>query len=328
LNAEQELSVDVLESATPETAREFMTFYPHMWTRISGLGVQGRLVHYSSAEAAMNILEHKEIWLRNTTVMNDFMEVEHGLQALSDAFRSASGQRFQEFLNHHFDGVCEEVANIFDGWQPALRDETYIACVSEHQASEDTLGRLSMWRAYGGSAGVAIVLKSAPFRSQTDILKAYSTPVRYSSRSGLEADFLQLTAGLDANLDLLQALGRERVQGHLFNMFKWSALSIKHPGFEEEREWRVTYTPKMGASEVLQPAVRAVRGLPQIVYRLPLRTFEGTSFSTAVPDIVDRIIIGPTEYPLALRAAFVELLNDAGLPDAAARVFVSDIPLR
>lgn len=321
-------STDAMVTYSPEQLRLVKLFYPHVWGRYEQLGINGRLVHYSSADAAMAILQNTEIWMRNTTVMNDFTEVEHGLNALADAFKSPAGLAFQEFLNLNFDGVCQEVANVFDTWQDIFRDETYIMCVSEHSDSEDQLGRLSMWRAYGGASGVALVMKSAPFRSETNLLQAYSSPVRYANRAGLQADFLQLKASFEAEVEFLKTLGRDAVQGHLFNMFKWSALSIKHPGFAEELEWRVAYTPSLAKSGVIRPAVRSIRGIPQIVQRLPLQKFEGSTFSTAIADILDSIIIGPTEYPLALRAAFEELLSAAGVENARAKVFVSDIPLR
>lgn len=34
-----------------------------------------RFVHYTTAESALNILKSEEIWLRNATLMNDYMEV-------------------------------------------------------------------------------------------------------------------------------------------------------------------------------------------------------------------------------------------------------------
>ena len=38
-----------------------------------------RFVHYTSADAAAKILETKQVWLRKTSCMNDYMEVRHGL---------------------------------------------------------------------------------------------------------------------------------------------------------------------------------------------------------------------------------------------------------
>jgi hypothetical protein len=38
---------------------------------------------------------------------------------------------------------------------------TYLACLSEHQ-DEDEHGRLPMWRAYGATTGIALVINAAP----------------------------------------------------------------------------------------------------------------------------------------------------------------------
>lgn len=320
--------MDVFADGTPEQHAVVKLFYPHHWERMGTLGVEGKLAHYSSAEAALAILENREIWLRNTTVMNDYTEVQHGLESLSSAYASKNGKLFQEFLNSNFADVCKDVEVLFNSWQDALKYETFITCMSEHLPGEDRLGRLSMWRAYGSTTGVALVVKSAPFRSDTQLLKAYSTPVRYATSAGLEADFLQLADSFAANLPLLHHLGRETIKSHLFNMYKWAALAVKHPGFLEEREWRIAYTPKMGQSEVIKPAVKTVRGIPQIVHRMPLQRFEGEAFSTDIRDILSHIVIGPSESGWALFEAFRHILEEIGVEDAASKVVVSDIPVR
>lgn len=320
--------MDVFAEGTPEQHAVMKLFYPHHWERMSTLGVDGKLVHYSSAEAALAILQNKEIWLRNTTVMNDYTEVQHGLEALSAAYSSENGKAFQEVLNANFSGVCKETEDLFNGWQNALKYETFITCMSEHLPGEDKLGRLSMWRAYGSTTGVAMVVKSAPFRSDTQILNAYSTPVRYSTSADLEADFLQLAASFAANLQLLEGLGRQSIKNHLFNMYKWAALAVKHPGFGEEREWRIAYTPKMNLSEVIIPSVKVVRGVPQVVHRLPLKRFESEDFSTDIRDILSHIIIGPSESGWALFDAFRHILAEIGVENPESKVVVSDIPVR
>jgi hypothetical protein len=47
-----------------------------------------------------------------------------------------------------------------------------------------------------------------------------------------------------------------------------------------------------------------------------------------IPQLIDRVIIGPTLYPYAISEAFDRLLDKAGVANAAQRIFVSDIPLR
>lgn len=320
--------MDDFSNLTDHEVRVRRLFYPHMMDKLESVGPDSRFVHYSTAEAAVSILTNKEVWLRNTSCMNDFSEVQHGLELLAETYASPIGQRFQAILNENLNGVCAEVAQLFDQYQGALRHDSFVICVSEHRRQEDLTGRLSMWRAYGSSSGVALVMNAAPFRSETNVLGAYSTPVRYASRDNLQEDFRGLVVGLEENIDLLKQLGREEVSGHLFNMFKWAALSVKHPGFGEELEWRVAYTPSLERSEVIVPDVKSFRGVPQTVYKLPLRRFQDTRFSTAIPDLIERIIIGPTAYPLAMRDAFIELLRSAGVADPSARVWISDIPLR
>src|SRR6266853_1802850 len=46
-------------------------------------GVQLRCVHYTSAEAALSIIESKRIWMRNATCMTDYREVKHGFTILN-----------------------------------------------------------------------------------------------------------------------------------------------------------------------------------------------------------------------------------------------------
>ena len=320
--------MDVFTDGTAEQHAVIKLFYPYHWERMEALGAEGKLVHYSSAEAALAILQNREIWLRNTTVMNDYTEVQHGLEALAAAYSSESGKAFQEILNSNFAEVAKETEELFNSWQSTLKYETFITCMSEHVPEEDTLGRLSMWRAYGAITGVAMVIKSAPFRSDTEVLKAYSTPVRYTTNTGLETDFRQLAANFADNLALLESLGREAIRNHLFNMYKWAALAVKHPGFLEEREWRIAYTPKMDVSAVITPAVRVVRGIPQVVHCLPLRRFEGEGFSTDIRDILSHIIIGPSESGWALFDAFRHVLAEIGVDDPDSKVIVSDIPVR
>lgn len=320
--------VNVPPVYTSEQRRLLQLFYPHMLERLDKLAGGGRLVHYCSADAAMGILTDSEVWLRNTTCMNDFTEVEHGLQALSDAYHSPAGQRFRAALNAAHADVADEIVKTFDQHQDNLRFNSYLICLSEHATSEDVLGRLSMWRAYGRESGIALVLRNEPFRMNTNVLATYSSPVRYATKADLEQDFETLAIATESETAFLSQLGREVVGGNLFNLLKWAALSIKHPGFLEELEWRVVHNPALETSDVVLPDVKSVRGVPQTIYRLPLRQFPDAGFSTAVPDIIDRVIIGPTQYPLALQSAFVELLRRAGVPEPHKRVVVSDIPLR
>ena len=45
-----------------------------------------RFVHYTRAEAALEIIRKKRLWLRNTTAMIDYREVHHGFALLQSWF--------------------------------------------------------------------------------------------------------------------------------------------------------------------------------------------------------------------------------------------------
>ena len=113
---------------------------------------RGRLVHYTTAEAALNIIRTKRFWMRNTNCMSDFSEVQHGFDILNSFFADkAKKESFTEALDGCIHGVASEAITAFDNSRRDIRFNSYIACLSEHQDSEDSNGRLSMWRAFGGT---------------------------------------------------------------------------------------------------------------------------------------------------------------------------------
>src|SRR5690606_23126401 len=131
-----------------------------------------------------------------------------------------------------------------------LENGTYLTCLSEHEPEEDNLGRLSMWRAYGGRSGVALVLNRTPFEADTDVLKAYSAPVFYGDVRMVEAHFDRTGRDFLRHATIFSAVPREAVIGSMFLMLRFTTLCTKHPAFAEEREWRVIYSPSLERSEV------------------------------------------------------------------------------
>lgn len=97
-----------------------------------------RFVHYTSAEAAMNIIRSQEAWLRNPHCMNDYSELQHGLDCLAKAFHSEKvGTDFKNYINSLFPGMVDELIKLFDDWVPHFLSSTYITCISEHLSDRD-----------------------------------------------------------------------------------------------------------------------------------------------------------------------------------------------
>lgn len=155
-------------------------FMPYAAERLDALIKDDRkLVYYTSGEVALSILKNKEVWMRDASCMNDYLEINYGLDCLIRAFRSKAGEHFRSVLDGLFDGLSESVGALLDSGVPHFRFRTYITCISEHLADEDQHGRLSMWRAYGGLNSVAIVMNTGAFSSESNALHIYTSPVAY-----------------------------------------------------------------------------------------------------------------------------------------------------
>jgi hypothetical protein len=314
---------------TPEHEKLVSIFFPFASERQGEIRRKGtRLVHYTTAEAATSIIRSKEVWMRPSSCMNDFMEVQHGLNCVLSAYNNGE-KAFKQALDRVSDGLSKEIENLFNGWIPHLRTDTYLSCFSEHDEREDAFGRLSMWRAYGQITGVALVVSSAPFLAPSTALKAYASPVAYLSDKDFEKIFSRVTAAIDENADFLRLQGRAMLVNVVFDMLRFAALCTKHPAFEEEREWRVLYCPALESSKHVLKDIKVINGTPQPIYRIPLRDIPDEGLEgVEIPALLDRVIIGPTKYPLAMWKAFDGLLAEAGVEDSASKVFISDIPLR
>ena len=230
-----------------------------------------------------------------------------------------------------FSGLSPEIEKLFDDWTGHLKFDTYLTCFSEHKESEDTFGRLSMWRAYGGTTGVALVMKNEPFQSTTisDVLKIYGSPVAYFDESRHMKAFSEVVDNIESNADFLKEQGREEIRARLFRMFAFAGVCTKHPGFCEELEWRVTHAPWWQPSEYVKREIEVIDGAPQPVYKIPLEDIpERNLYGLTIPALIDRLIIGPTRDPVAIRDAFVYLLHEAGVERPLEKILLSWIPLR
>ena len=72
-----------------------------------------------------------------------------------------------------------------------------------------------------------------------------------------------------------------------------------------------------------------VHGTPQIIYKIPLEDVpEEGLIGLNLASLLDQIIIGPTEYPMPMAEAFINVMITVGIEDASSRVTISDLPLR
>jgi hypothetical protein len=295
-----------------------------------------RFVHYTTAEAALKIIRSKRMWMRNTTCMADYREVQHGFEILLKIFDKPRTEAFAAVLDKCAPGAAMQAIKLFNERFNTIRFDTYITSISEHDESEDQHGRLSMWRAFGTdtNARVALVLK-VPWDSEgaLESLQVFFGPVAYpQEREALSVLYDDVLKNIEANPDYLRSFDPQIILGYVFVMLLSGVTCLKHEGFREEREWRAIYHPALypqGTPSLIESSTEVVGGVPQIVHKLPLdATVDSRLADLDFSRLFDRLIIGPSQYPAPMLGAFIAELTKAGVPDARTSVVVSGIPIR
>jgi hypothetical protein len=263
--------------------------------------------------------------------MSDYSEVQHGFQILNSFFSDVSKKKaFIDAFDACFPGAALEAIALFNQWWNDIRFSTYIMSISEHGDDEDSHGRLSMWRAFGGnSARVALVFRVPWFSGGAQALNIMFSPVAYLTEPQAHDVVHEVIKNVGANHEFLRSLDRQLIVSYLVTMLIAGVTCLKHEGFREEREWRAIYAPRRLPSQLMESATEIIGGVPQTVYKIPLDA--AVSNVLAELDLFrmfDRLIIGPSPYPWAMYEAFVAALNKAGVVDAENRVWASNIPIR
>lgn len=316
---------------SPEYELVGSLFFPrHLEARKRVEEQNSRFVHYTSASVALNIMRDPHFWMRNAITMNDFSEIQHGKKCVLSAYKDPDiGLRLTNFLNSIHPEFSKLLEEHFNGWLPHFEQDTFLISLSEHLSEEDKYGRLSMWRAYGQGTGVALVLRNTPFMAETNDLKAFSSPVLYATPEQYADNMRSVVNNIITRKDEVASLSFETLFACMFMLLKNDLLCTKHPGFSEEREWRVYYSPTVERSNAIVRDFAVVDGIPQIIHKIPLINDPNNGLHSAdIPSLFERIIIGPSKQPLTIFKAFSELLKDLGIENPEERIFVSDIPLR
>lgn len=154
-------------------------------------------------------------------------------------------------------------------------------------------------------------------------------PVSYWFQEEFESELRAIARNIVENAEVIRTLSEDGLTLAMFNALRFMAISAKHPGFGEEIEWRVVYCPTIQKSNVLVPFQTSVNGIPQTVYKIPLANIpEKNLIGLEIPELIDRVIVGPTQFPATISEALESALRKAGIENPETRVIASDIPIR
>lgn len=282
--------------------------------------------------------------------MNDYSEMAHGEACLRYCLYENPEivSRSRNILDSVIEGLHDRAAQWFMESAPMRRAFTYLLSISEHGPlklaagvvdEESTYGRLSMWRAYGACGGVALIFNQDALMTPTNVLNVYSSPVFYGNPDAFAVLYCQMLSHIQNNLDQLKQIDPELFFSNLQQSIHFASLTCKHPGFAEEREWRVTYSADPANEELdddtfnseskIKRQFLTVNGLPQRIYKVPFVNYpEQGVVGLTLPEILKQVVIGPTQYPLVVADAVHVALRRAGFNDDNIRMAISRIPIR
>jgi hypothetical protein len=209
-------------------------------------GVPERLWHYTSGNKAKSIFESRTLWAGHLGYMSDTSEVSHAMSVSREVVDRLRGEPPEH------QGALQQWTNyVTDSPPPSWAPNVFAVSFSE------VPDLLSQWRGYATGPGgpFCIGFPSAMLRERIDstLLKAQGLvgwtlrKCIYSRDEQAELIEARIRRGLEraANAQVLpRGQTREDYGWHqIFHAVMGIAPLCKHPGFAEEREWRLLFGP-------------------------------------------------------------------------------------
>lgn len=257
------------------------------------------LYHYTALESFLSIVDKGELWASHIRYLNDTSEqrlmwdhVRARIKARLDAADENERARLLQF---------QSLAS-----SPRVLD-IYLLCFSK-----DGGDRLSQWRGYGGSGGVAIGFDNGQLKKRCSAFTtaishnqplpmglAFLNDVKYIEPSGDERSSAIIDAFLN-NPNPTEHETRFSQEETFSRRISLSSSSLKHKAFDEEREWKVAIfdVPKDSVlfrtrKSMVVPCVRFDLGRGKPIWPL-----------------IRKIIVGPSPHQAETIAAIKKRLDD------------------
>jgi hypothetical protein len=275
------------------------------------------LFHYTTAAGLLGILESARIWATDLRFLNDSKESVYCRDMVIDAVANMENptKRPEHWAHGHGERAVETFARYHQFVIEELRDSEFGAYVTCFCESGDLL---SQWRGYGKDHGYAVEIKKDALRDAVKAIPAYPPA------SGL----FKVQYGLDAAGAVVENAIRQVADFNLNHpgvKAHYSALAVnamlaqvKHPGFAEEREWRLVVGLEIH-DESMMPGRKPTLYRPTSMAIVPY-----LEIPLAHESIVS-IRVGPGDNAEVRAGGVRRLLKTVG---SKAVVTHSDVPLR
>lgn len=291
------------------------------------------LAHYTSMESLEKIAISNELWLSNPLYMNDWEELQFGINAGATSLRNCKSVQAACGSSDMFAYLLEQFESFYSTYAVHHVIDTYVLCFSEHDR-ENTDGVLSMWRGYGAQGGgVAIVFDTSAIDPEDSPSPLMLGKVKYlttQARKDWIADNLEKLATLLKSYPITHD-NLHYAAYFWFERLKMFALFTKHIGFSEEREWRLVCLGERDNIRALEPMrgyyVSAHGVEPKL--KLRIQRIPGVlNQDYSLERIVHQILLGPTASSDLSLKSIGRMLALSGLPALSSRILSSTIPYR
>lgn len=313
--------------------------------------------YYTTADTAYKIIKNKEIWMRNSSLLNDYKEVKFGDEMVRRVLFDELKDELENTLKSvEYDGGMEGFKDNYERMENDILNNTFVLSLSRHSDEEDRLGRLSMWREYGRKNGVVFVFEKSELLSiltnfsKVSLKNGYTAPFEllmpvfylkdddFSKEHFFKKQYSAVLNDIRENPSKYtsdeysspNACGNE-----LLLLACISTMHFKHLGFSEENEVRyiiASYTDGLGYFHTVDDSVKhniVINGVPQTVYKVKL---EDSCYENRLKwsNLIKQIIIGPNnpENAVSIKNTFFNLLSDDDSDFCKDKIVMSDIPVR
>jgi len=249
------------------------------------------LFHYTGAAAIRGILQSGRLWASGAQYMNDWMEVVYGYDIIMTGLRELVEKNK---LPDRSRTVFKDVLQLMESPDSPFIDAYFVAFCEKGNL-------LSQWRAYAGTQGFAIEFDPLVVRGELTLTT--QAPARNLRLAKIEYDprqqaenFHELIEELRDTIEGTKLTGNSKtsslptlVEFTRMVLSSWAA-TVKHPGFEEEQEWRVIFQPLITSEEKYLSTT-------EFVVRL-----EGPEFVTHVEFMPDAKVLGKPGHLLPIKS--------------------------
>lgn len=272
------------------------------------LNPQYCLSYYCSTDTAVSLLGKTQFWLCNTEHMNDYGEIDYGLNCLRKILKK-NEQNISK-VEGVFRCSAHEFMKSFEEKVNSLKSRTYLMSFS-NQSLTDENGKLSMWSRYGNN-GIYIMFNKKIINKMSFCLN--NLFLKYDDLSMCKLSDVIYSTNPDALLgltvknclDYIRENASDYIMGSVIKdiyYYEWmycllhGACILKHKVFSEEAESRLFITcqdslDKLKNNNIVTVDEENIKGKNEKVIKIDFGEFvNADEFNLSWNDFIKRIVI-------------------------------------